>query len=70
MLHLRPRNSGLAMQNSLSPAHTYGRRDYSQPNQAFVMMRQKADGRAKLYYQQHDWNTGGIRSGSRYFPRR
>jgi hypothetical protein len=69
MLHLRPKNDGLAMQNSLSPEHTYGRRDYPQPHQAFVMMRRKPDGRTKLYFQRQDWVTGTLHSGSRYLPR-
>jgi hypothetical protein len=68
MLHLRPRTDGLAMQQSLSPAHTYGRQNYPAPDRAFVMMRQKPDGRTKIYFQHQDWTTAGLRSGSRYFP--
>ncbi len=73
LAHLRPHpdSGGSELQQHLQPAPSFGRTDYpAVDDRAFVMMRRKADGRVKLYFQKHIYqdhnNTFRAVSGSRY----
>lgn len=67
-LHIRPHTDGVTLDNTLSAqGPTFGRTDYPSGRQAFVMVRSKPDGSARLHYQVHDGDTGTIRSGRRSF---
>lgn len=65
-MHIRPDTDGRVLQQTLSVhGPTFGRNDYPGGQQAFVMIRHKPDGSARLHYQVHDDRTGTIRSGRR-----
>jgi hypothetical protein len=66
LAHIRPdeQGDGLKLHDSFSREQSYGRRDYVGQHNAFVMLRQKPDGRTKLYFQTH--GSEGSVSGSRY----
>lgn len=61
--HLRPDQSGAALQNNLdqNPGHTYGGNDYH--GTAFVMMKKERNGRTRIHHQE-DAQPGSY--GSRY----
>jgi|GEM_PF-6950966 len=64
--HIRPGDAGgEALQSSFTPGQSYGRKDYLDADNSFVMLRKKPDGRTKLYYQTHHYDESS-RSGSRY----
>ncbi len=67
LAHIRPHpaGDGTTLHSSFTPAQSYGRKDYQDAENAFVMTRQKPDGRTKLYYQTHHGDEPS-RSGSRY----
>lgn len=68
LMHIRPHQSGTALQMALPGrgTNTFGRQSYGNNNKAFVMFRRKANGRTKLYFQVHNERTNRISSGSRY----
>jgi hypothetical protein len=66
--HIRPNSDGAKMQKSFPSSQSYGRLDYPDANNSFVMMRTKPDGRVKLYYQTHQDNQPST-SGSRYLSK-
>ena len=67
-MHIRPGTDGRVLQQTLSAnGPTFGRNDYPGGQQAFVMIRHKPDGSARLHYQIHDGGTDTIRSGRRNF---
>jgi hypothetical protein len=65
-MHIRPDTDAPGLQQTLSVnGPTFGRNDYPGGQQAFVMIRHKPDGSARLHYQVHDDRAGTIRSGRR-----
>lgn len=65
-MHIRPGTDGRVLHQTLSAnGPTFGRNDYPDGRQAFVTIRHKPDGSARLHYQIHDGDTGTIRSGRR-----
>lgn len=65
-MHIRPHDDSTALHDTLGEqGPTFGRRDYPNGAQAFVMIRHKPDGSARLHYQVHDGQTATIRSGRR-----
>ena len=65
-MHIRPHTDAPGLHQTLSAqGPTFGRNDYPNGQQAFVMIRHKPDGSARLHYQVHDDRTGTIRSGRR-----
>lgn len=65
-MHVRPDTDGRVLQQTLSAnGPTFGRNDYPGGQHAFVMIRHKPDGSARLHYQVHDGGTGTIQSGRR-----
>lgn len=65
--HIRPESDGAQLHASLGSSQSYGRGDYPGAPNSFVMMRTKADGRVKLYYQAH-YNDRS-ETGSRYLSK-
>lgn len=64
--HIRPQGDSTALHDALGgQGPTFGRRDYPGGQQAFVMIRHKPDGSARLHYQVHDGQTATMRSGRR-----
>ncbi|HBK56401.1 MAG TPA: hypothetical protein DDZ76_08990 [Xanthomonadales bacterium] len=67
-LHIRPHTDGATLHSTLArQGPTFGRNDYPGGQRAFVMIRRKSDGSARLHYQIHDADNGTIRSGRRRF---
>jgi hypothetical protein len=67
-LHIRPNSDGAMLHDTLARGGpTFGRKDYPSGRQAFVMLRGKPDGSARLHYQVHDSNSGTISTGRRRF---
>ncbi len=67
-LHIRPHTDGATLHGTLArQGPTFGRNDYPNGRQAFVMIRRKPDGSARLHYQVHDSGSGTITSGRRRF---
>ncbi len=65
-MHIRAQGDSTALHDALGgEGPTFGRRDYPGGQQAFVMIRHKPDGSARLHYQVHDGQTATIRSGRR-----
>lgn len=68
-LHLRPHEDGAQLNDTLSQRDypTFGRSDYPNGQQAFVMVQKKQDGSSRLHYQVHDAEHSAIRTGRRDF---
>jgi hypothetical protein len=73
LAHVRPHpdSGGAELQQHLQAAPSFGRNQYPAiDDRAFVMMRRKADGRVKLYFQKHIYqdnsNSFHAHSGSQY----
>lgn len=67
VLHVRPHpdSDGTTLQGSFAREQSYGRKDYPDAMNSFVMLRKKSNGGIKLYYQTHH-DEGASISGSRY----
>lgn len=71
LAHIRPHPTSDAetLHSSFTPAQSYGRKDYQDADNVFVMTRQKPDGRTKLYFQTHQYGKPS-QSGSRFLEHR
>jgi hypothetical protein len=67
--HVRPESEGRKLQDNFTSSQSYGRKDYPEADNSFVMARKKPDGRVKLYYQTHQYGQPSV-SGSRYLEKK
>ncbi|MCG8633286.1 MAG: hypothetical protein MI863_05625 [Desulfobacterales bacterium] len=70
LLHLRPGDQGgEALQSKFPRENTFGKLDYGNADQTYAMVRQKPDGRMKVYWQSHFTDKAQTIVGSKYLGR-